>query len=102
MLQDMELVVDDLAPRRPLLNAQPEGFPHIHARRLNALPLPGHELATKEFIQGLLLPLAAKPQRCARLQIADHRMKPALLAPVDFVDSHLPEWRLAAAGLPML
>jgi hypothetical protein len=41
MLDDVELVVHDLALWRPLLNAQPERFPHVHARRLNPLALPG-------------------------------------------------------------
>ena len=32
MLHDVKLVVDDLAFRRPLFDAQPERLPHINAR----------------------------------------------------------------------
>src|SRR5450432_1565935 len=85
----MKLVVHDLALGRPLLNAQPERIPHVYAYRLQPFPLPADQLATKEIIQRLLLALPAKPQRLARFQIAYHRQELALLAPVDFVHSHL-------------
>src|ERR1019366_2774909 len=67
VLQDVELVIDDLALRRPLLDAQPERLPHVHARRLNPPPLPTPQLATKELIQRLLLPFLAEPQGFPRL-----------------------------------
>src|SRR5256885_7630890 len=35
VLDDVELVVYDAAPRSPLLNTQPERLPHVHASRLD-------------------------------------------------------------------
>jgi hypothetical protein len=48
MLHDVEFVVDDLTLRRPVLDAQAEGLPHVNAGRLNAFPLPVAQLAAKE------------------------------------------------------
>src|ERR1039457_6462538 len=62
MLQHMKLVVDDLGLRGPLLDAQSERFPHVDTDRLDTFPLPADQLATKELVQRLLLPLLAKPQ----------------------------------------
>ena len=102
MLHDVELVIDDAAPRNPLLHAEPERLPHVDARRLDPFPLPADQLATKEIVQRLLLPLPAKPQWLRRLQIAHYRQKLALLAPVDFVHPHLPQRRLAPLRVPSL
>lgn len=102
MLQNVELIVDNLAARSPLLDTQAEGSPHIHTRRLDAFPLPRYQLASEELIQGLLLPFLAEPQRLSGLQVADHREKFALLALVYLVDSHLPQEWLATTGLPTL
>jgi hypothetical protein len=85
----MELVINDPASWNPLLHAEPERLPHIDARRLDPFPLPADQLATKEIIQRLLLPLPAKPQGLRRLQIAHYREKLTLFAPVDFVHPHL-------------
>ena len=63
--EDVELVIDDAAAWSPLLQAEPERLPHVHARRLDPLPLSADQLATKEFVQRLLLPFLAKPQRLA-------------------------------------
>jgi hypothetical protein len=65
----VELVIDDLALGRPLLDAQPEWFPHIDTDSLDALPLSADQFATEEFIQRLPLPLLAKPQRLRRVSI---------------------------------
>src|SRR6516165_1164257 len=70
VLQDMELVVHDLALRHPLFNAFAEWLPHVHTRRLNSFPLPAVQLGTEELVQRLLLSLPAEPQRLpvSRLQ----------------------------------
>src|SRR5260370_13685275 len=89
VLDNVELVIDDAAPWNPLLQAEPEGLPHIDARRLDPFPLPADQLPPKEIFHRLLLPLPAKPQWLRRLQIAHYRKELALLAPVDFVHPHL-------------
>ncbi len=89
VLDDVELVIHDLAVRRPFLDAQTERLPHVHARRLNPLPLPAIQLAPKEFIQCLFLALPAKPQRLRCLQIAHNGEKLALLASVQLIHAHL-------------
>src|SRR5450432_1061657 len=61
VLHDVELVVDDLALWRPLLDAQPKRLPHVDTRRLNAFPLPTDQLSTEILIQRLLPSLRAKP-----------------------------------------
>ncbi len=44
VLHDVELAVYDPAVRNPLLQAQPEGLPHVHTGRLDTAPLAGaHE-----------------------------------------------------------
>src|SRR5262249_10932003 len=50
VLHDVELVIDDLAVRSPLLDAQPVGLPHIHTGSLNPAPLPGAEFGVEESI----------------------------------------------------
>jgi hypothetical protein len=72
-----------------LLNAFPERLPHVYAGRLDPLPLPGGQLATKEFIQRLLLPRFAKPQRLAGFQIAHHR-ELALPGPLNYTEGPPP------------
>jgi hypothetical protein len=62
VLQHVKLVVYDLALGHPLLNAQPEWLPHVHTHRLDPFPLPADQLAMKEIVQRLLLPLLAEPQ----------------------------------------
>jgi hypothetical protein len=102
VLQHVKLVIDDLALRGPLPQAFPEWFPHVHARCLDPLPLATHQLAAKELIQRLLLPLLAEPQRLARLQIAHHRQKLVLLALVDLIDTHLSQRWLPPPRFPSL
>src|ERR1035441_4836547 len=102
MLHDMELVVDDLALRRPLLDAQPERLPHVYTHRRNAFPLPADQLGAEILIQRLLLPLFAKPQRLAGFQIAHHGQELVFLAPIDLIDTHLPQRRLPPLGIPSL
>ena len=89
MLEDVELVIDDAAPRNPFLQAQAERLPHIDACGLNAFPLATDQLGTKEIIQRLFLPFPAKPQRLGSFQIAHYRKELALLAAIDFVHTHL-------------
>jgi len=52
VLHHMELVVDDAAVGGPLLDAQPVGFPHVHAGRRDPHPLAGARLLQEELIQG--------------------------------------------------
>jgi hypothetical protein len=85
-----------------LLDAQPKWLPHVDTRRLNAFPLPTDQLGTEILIQRLLLPLLAKPQRLAGVQIAHHGQKLVFLAPVDLIDTHLPQRRLPPLGIPSL
>src|SRR5207245_10378323 len=98
----VRVVVEDLAPRGTLLAAFPEWVPHVLTRCLGPFPLPAHQLAAKDIVQRLLLPLLAEPQRLARFQIAHHRQKLALLALVDLIDTHLPQGWLPTFGFPSL
>jgi hypothetical protein len=41
--------------------------PHIHASRLDALPLAGTELRFEKLIEGFLLAVRSEPQRLAGL-----------------------------------
>src|SRR6202050_1745040 len=102
MLQNVKLVIDDLALRRPLCEAQPERLPHVYAGGLDPFPLAADQLAPKEIIQRLPLPLLAEPQRFGRLQIAHHGEKLTLLAPVYLIDPHLPQRGLLPRRLPAL
>src|SRR5471030_265370 len=61
-----------------------------------------YQLAAKEIVQRLLLPLLAEPQRLARLQIAHHRQKLILLTLIDLIDAHLPQRWLPPSGFPSL
>src|ERR1035441_609313 len=67
-----------------------------------ALPLPADQLATKELVQRLLLPLLAKPQRFAGFQIAHHGQEFTFLAPVQFIDPHVPQRRVPPLRVPSL
>src|SRR6266550_9487745 len=78
----MELVVDDAAVGRPLVNAVGELPPHIHASRLDALPLIFLQLGAKKLIERFLLAILPEPQRLAALQVADHGDEFHLLAEV--------------------
>src|ERR1022692_5077567 len=69
MPQHMKLVVNDLAARNPLLQAQPKRLPHVHAHRLDPFPLAASQLGAKVFNQRLLLALLPKPQRLRSFQI---------------------------------
>jgi hypothetical protein len=102
VLHDMELVVDDLALGHPLLDAQPERFPHVYTDSLNAFSLPADQLATEVLVQRLLLPLLAKPQRLGRFQIAHHRQELVFLATVDLIHTHLPQRWLPPFRIPSL
>src|ERR1039458_2967188 len=66
-----------------------ERWEHVHTRRLDPLPLAADQLATKEIVQRLLLPLLAEPQRPARLQIAHHRQKLVLTCPCKIGRAHV-------------
>jgi len=48
-----------------------EWAPHIHARRLDALPLGFTQLRSKKLIERFLLAILPEPQRFAGLQVAD-------------------------------
>src|ERR1022692_4075132 len=99
MPQHMKLVVNDLAARNPLLQAQPKRLPHVHAHRLDPFPLAASQLGAKVFIQRLLLALLPKPQRLRSFQIAHHRQKLVPLPLVQLV--HPPCVATAAsAGWP--
>jgi hypothetical protein len=60
MLQKVDLVV---------LNAIDERPPHIHASRLDALPLVLSQLGSEELIEGFLFAILAEPQGLAGLQV---------------------------------
>ena len=72
MLHDVEFVVDDAAVRGPLLDTQPVGFPHVHARRRDPHPLAGTQFLLEKLIQGFFLALPAKPYWLTGVQIADY------------------------------
>src|SRR5262249_23675095 len=61
VLHHVELVVYDPAVRRPLLDAQPEWFPHVYARRCDPHLLAGAQLLPEELIQRFLLSLPSEP-----------------------------------------
>lgn len=48
MLQNLELVVNQAAAKRPLLQTEPAGFPHVQAGGLDPLPLFLAQLRMKE------------------------------------------------------
>src|ERR1039458_8373696 len=62
----------------------------------------GAVVVWKVFIQRLLLALLPKPQRLRSFQMAHHRQKLVLLAPVQFIHPHMPQRRLPPAGLATL
>ena len=102
MLHHVELVVDDPASPRPFQNAFGVRLPHVHTGRGDTASLPGTQLATKELIQRLFLPLGAEPQRFPRLQIAHYRQELLFLPQIDFIHAHLPQHRLCPALAPPL
>jgi len=102
VLHDVALVIHDPAVRNPLLKAQPEGLPHVHAGRFDATPLAGAQLFPKESVQGLLLAFSAEPQRLAGFQVARHRQELLLFAYMDLIHAHLPQGRIAPGGAPAL
>src|SRR5437764_6967947 len=61
MLHHVELVIDDPAVWRVLLDAEPKWFPHIHTRCRDPHPLSGTQLVPEKLVQRVLLALAAKP-----------------------------------------
>src|SRR6516225_8943528 len=85
-----------------MLNAVGVQAPHIHARRRDALSLPGTELCSEKLIEGCLLAVLSEPQRLAGFQVADHRDELHLLTEVDLVHPHLPQAILAPCGIPPL
>src|SRR5215469_14605436 len=85
-----------------MLNAVGVRSPHIHARRRDALSLPGTELCSEKLIEGCLLAVMSEPQRLAGFQVADHRDELHLLAEVDLVHPHLRQAILAPCGIPPL
>jgi hypothetical protein len=85
----MKLVEHDAAVPRPLFNAVGERPPHIHAGRLDALPLAFLQLRSKKLIERFLLAILPEPQRFARLQVADHGDELHLLAEVNLIHTHL-------------
>jgi len=70
-------------------NAVSEWAPHIHAHRLDALPLGFTQLCSEKLIERFLLAILPEPQRLAGLQVADHGDELHLLAEVDLVHTHL-------------
>src|SRR5215472_4279129 len=85
-----------------MLNAVRVRAPHIHARRRDALSLPGTELCSEKLIEGFLLAVLSEPQRLAGFQVADHRDELHLLTKVDLVHPHLRQAILAPGGIPPL
>jgi hypothetical protein len=59
MLHDVELVVDDAAVGRPLLDAEAVRFPHVDAGSFDPTPLTSAELGGEEVIPGFFLALPA-------------------------------------------
>src|SRR5579862_394562 len=102
MLHNVKLVVDDAAVRCPLLQALPEGLPHVHASDPDRAALEGAQLRREKLIQRLFLSLPAKPQRLTRLQIAHHSEELLLLAQMNLIHSHLPQSRLSPPLRPSL
>src|SRR5271168_489875 len=98
----MELVVDDGAVRRPLLDAGLEGLPHVYAGRFDPLPLSPTQLRSEELVQGLFLPLPAEPQRLAGLQITHHCDEFRRFSQIDLIHAHLPQGWLSALRIPAL
>src|ERR1700677_1827266 len=70
MLQNVKLVVHNLALRPPLLQALAKWPPHVHTGRANRASLKRTQMFLEEFVQCLFLPLPPQPQRFPRLQIA--------------------------------
>jgi hypothetical protein len=85
----VKLVEHDPAVRSPLFNAVGERPPHIHASRLNALPLAFLQLRSKKLIQRFLLAILPEPQRLAALQVANHGDELHLLAEVNLIHTQL-------------
>jgi hypothetical protein len=88
VLHDVELVIDNAAPRSPLLYAPPEGLPHIHARCRDSRSLTSAQFGLEEFIQGFFLPVPAEPDWLAALQIAHNGDELLLLAQMNFIHAH--------------
>src|SRR5678815_4667877 len=65
VLDDVEFVIYDPALRSPLLNAEPERFPHVDTGSFDAFALPASQLRAEILIQRLFLPVLPKPQRLA-------------------------------------
>src|SRR5262249_5090582 len=100
MTDDVELVINNPALRRPLRQALLPGRPHIHTGRLDRPPLAQAQLRAEILIQGLLLAFPPEPERFRRLQIADSREESGLLSQVDLIYAHLPECRRPPPGVP--
>src|SRR5580698_9829708 len=100
VLHDMELVVHDPAVGRPLLNTQPERFPHVDAGSGNPHPLPRAELGPKELIQRLFLSLPPEPYRLDGFQVANHGHELLLLSEEDLVHAHLRQRRFLPRRRP--
>src|SRR5271157_6199558 len=100
MLQNVKLVVDDLALRHPLFQALPKRFPHVHTRCSNRTSLKRTQMFLEEFVQRLFLPLPSEPQRFSRLQIAHHREELLLLPQIDLIHSHPAQRRLSSPLRP--
>src|SRR5262249_9106331 len=102
VLHDVELVIHDAASGNPLLQAQPERCPHVHAGRLDASPLAASQLRSEELVQRLLLSFLAEPQRLAGLQIAHYGKELVALSPVNLIYTHLPQRRFSPPFPPSL
>src|SRR5437763_6862601 len=102
VLENVELVINDAASRNPLRHTEPERFPHVHAGRLNAFALTAAQLRSEELVQRFLLPLLAKPQWLAGLQIAHYGKKLVDLPPINLIYAHLPERRRTSRCHPSL
>src|ERR1041385_7299188 len=63
VLENVKFVIDDPAVGGLLLDAQPVGFPHVHAGRRDPHPLTGAQRDLEKLVQCLLLPFPPKSQR---------------------------------------
>src|SRR5262249_48867199 len=97
---NVELVIDNPALRRPLRQALLPGRPHIHTGRLDRPPLAQAQLRAEILIQRLFLAFPPEPERFRRLQIADYREESGLLSQVDLIYAHLSECRPPPTRVP--
>ena len=100
MAQDVELVVHDLGVGHMLLEAEPEGLPHVHAHSPDGPPPRRGQGLREELVQGLALTLQPHPQRLPALQVAHHREELDGLAQKDLVHPEVVQRRAGPGRRP--